>query len=115
MAILKPLGNRLIIEKDERDAKSDYTTESGIRVVQSNDSRKKGRMALGTIKAVGTSYINPVSSKRENLADTFSVGDRILYYLPSEKKIKYGDEEFTFIRAEDVDCIVPEGMTVDMR
>lgn len=100
--MIRPVGDKVLIRKDKVDSSNEYTTKSGIVVVNSEDTRPKGRVSLGTIEALGTSYINQLGS-RVDLSEEFSVGDRVLYYHAAE--IPYEDN-LVFIRAIDIDCKV---------
>lgn len=110
---IKPVGNKLLIKRSHYDYEDTYETSSGILVKQFDESRYKGRLAIGEIISMGD-YFNDKKGKLIKMKSVFKVGDKVLYYYPSQKVVKLNEEEICFIRAEDVDIIIDSNKEVSL-
>lgn len=100
--IYKPVGDKVLIRKDKFDSSDQYETKSGILVVNSEDTRRKGRVSIGTVEAIGTTFVNN-HNQIEKISDNFSVGDKVLYYHPAGIEL---EDDLILVRAIDIDCKV---------
>ncbi|WP_445509762.1 co-chaperone GroES [Rossellomorea marisflavi] len=95
--MLKPLGDRVIIELVETEEK----TASGIVLPDS----AKEKPQEGKIVAVGTGR---VLDNGECVALEVSVGDRIIFSKYSGTEVKYQGTEYLILRDNDILAIVGE-------
>ncbi|HEY9569422.1 MAG TPA: co-chaperone GroES [Metalysinibacillus sp.] len=93
--MLKPLGDRLVIEVIEVEEK----TASGLLLPET----AKDKPQEGTVVAVGNGMFLP-SGERVTLDVT--VGDRILFETYSGTQVKYEGKEYLILREADVLAIV---------
>lgn len=93
--MLKPLGDRVIIELVESEEK----TASGIVLPDS----AKEKPQEGKVVAVGSGR---VLDNGERLALEVSVGDRIIFSKYSGTEVKYDDKEYLILRESDILAIV---------
>lgn len=98
----KPIGDKVLIRKDKLDSSNQYETNSGIVVVNSEDTRHKGRFSLGEVLAIGESFIDSYQ-QLVKIKDILKVGDKVLYYHPAEIKLS---DDLILVRAIDIDAIV---------
>lgn len=92
---LKPLGDRVVIEVIEEEAK----TESGIVLPASVD---KERPEQGKIVAVGPGKI----VKGERIPLDVKVGDTVLFTKYGPNEVKVGETEYLIAREEDILAII---------
>ncbi|WP_066320566.1 co-chaperone GroES [Bacillus sp. FJAT-29814] len=95
--MLRPLGDRIIIELVESEEK----TASGI--VLPDTAKEKPQE--GKVVAVGTGR---VLDNGERIAVEVSVGDRIIFSKYSGTEVKYQGTEYLILRENDILAIVGE-------
>ncbi len=95
--MLKPLGDRVVIELVETEEK----TASGIVLPDS----AKEKPQEGKIVAVGTGR---VLDNGDRVALEVSVGDRIIFSKYSGTEVKYQGTEYLILRDNDILAIVGE-------
>ncbi|GIN64009.1 10 kDa chaperonin [Robertmurraya siralis] len=95
--MLKPLGDRIVIELVETEEK----TASGIVLPDS----AKEKPQEGKIVAVGTGR---VLDNGERVALEVSVGDRIIFSKYSGTEVKYQGQEYLILRENDILAVVGE-------
>jgi chaperonin GroES len=95
--VLRPLGDRIIIELVESEEK----TASGI--VLPDTAKEKPQE--GKVVAVGTGR---VLDNGERVAVEVSVGDRIIFSKYSGTEVKYQGTEYLILRENDILAIVGE-------
>ncbi len=96
----RPMNNRVLIKKDPVYDADRYTTDSGILVIDSN--KPKDRYAMATIIKLGQRMLMP-DGHYKDLADIWSEGDRVFYYVPAQGiPFKIEGEEYFLMRAEDI-------------
>ncbi|MBB6447630.1 co-chaperone GroES [Bacillus benzoevorans] len=93
--MLKPLGDRVIIELVESEEK----TASGIVLPDS----AKEKPQEGKVVAVGSGR---VLENGERLALEVSAGDRIIFSKYSGTEVKYDGKEYLILRDSDILAIV---------
>lgn len=93
--MLKPLGDRVVIELVESEEK----TASGIVLPGSAQEKPQE----GKVVAVGTGR---VLDNGERVAVEVSVGDRIIFSKYSGTEVKYGGTEYLVLRESDILAIV---------
>ncbi|MCO4097149.1 co-chaperone GroES [Macrococcoides canis] len=93
--MLKPYGNRVVIEKTERET----TTASGIVLTDS----AKEKTNEGTVVAVGTGRI---LNNGERIEIGVNVGDRVVYEPFGGTEVKTGEESYIVLKEEDIIAIV---------
>ncbi|MBP3040187.1 co-chaperone GroES [Bacillaceae bacterium Marseille-Q3522] len=93
--MLKPLGDRIIIELVETEEK----TASGI--VLPDTAKEKPQE--GKVVAVGTGR---VLDNGERVALEVSVGDRIIFSKYAGTEVKYDNKEYLIVRESDILAIV---------
>ncbi|ARQ07802.1 co-chaperone GroES [Macrococcoides canis] len=93
--MLKPYGNRVVIEKTERET----TTASGIVLTDS----AKEKTNEGTVVAVGTGRI---LDNGERVEIGVNVGDRVVYEPFGGTEVKTGEESYIVLKEEDIIAIV---------
>lgn len=93
--LLKPLGDRLVIEVIEVEEK----TASGLLLPET----AKDKPQEGKVIAVGNGMFLPSG---ERVALDVTVGDRILFETYSGTKVKYDGQEYLILRESDVLAIV---------
>jgi chaperonin GroES len=92
---LKPLGDRVIIKQDEAET----TTKSGL-VLASTAQEKPQR---GSVIAVGEGKLD----NNGNLVKPgVKVGDSVIYSKYGGTEVKFDDEEFIILRADDIYAVV---------
>ncbi len=95
--MLKPLGDRVVIELVESEEK----TASGIVLPDS----AKEKPQEGKIVAVGTGR---VLDNGERIALEVSVGDRIIFSKYAGTEVKYQGIEYLILRDSDILAIIGE-------
>ncbi|WP_284036794.1 co-chaperone GroES [Neobacillus sp. 114] len=95
--MLRPLGDRIIIELVESEEK----TASGI--VLPDTAKEKPQE--GKVVAVGTGR---VLDNGERVAVEVSVGDRIIFSKYSGTEVKYQGAEYLILRENDILAVVGE-------
>ncbi|WP_449622992.1 co-chaperone GroES [Robertmurraya sp. Marseille-Q9965] len=95
--MLKPLGDRIVIELVETEEK----TASGIVLPDS----AKEKPQEGKVVAVGTGR---VLDNGERVALEVAVGDRIIFSKYSGTEVKYQGAEYLILRENDILAIVGE-------
>ena len=95
--MLRPLGDRIIIELVETEEK----TASGIVLPDS----AKEKPQEGKVVAVGTGR---VLDNGERVALEVSVGDRIIFSKYSGTEVKYQGTEYLILRENDILAVVGE-------
>lgn len=93
--MLKPLGDRIVIELVEQEEK----TASGIVLPDS----AKEKPQEGKVVAVGSGR---VTDNGERIALEVSVGDTIIFSKYAGTEVKYDDKEYLILRESDVLAIV---------
>jgi chaperonin GroES len=93
--MLKPLGDRVVIELVESEEK----TASGIVLPGSAQEKPQE----GKVIAVGTGR---VLENGERVAVEVSVGDRIIFSKYSGTEVKYGGTEYLVLRENDILAII---------
>lgn len=91
--MIKPLYNNVLLKKE----KVSNTTTSGIII-----SQKEKDEDYALVVAVGTGKV--VDGKKEEIP--LSVGNKVMYKKYSGTDVKYNDEEYILINAEDILAIV---------
>ena len=95
--MLKPLGNRVIIEKKEQE----QTTKSGIVLTDS----AKEKSNEGIVVAVGTGR---VLDNGEKVAPEVKEGDRVVFQEYAGSEVKRGDETYLILNVEDLLAIIED-------
>ncbi|KSU57599.1 hypothetical protein AS034_21040 [[Bacillus] enclensis] len=95
--MLKPLGDRVVIELVESEEK----TASGIVLPDS----AKEKPQEGKVVAVGTGR---VLDSGERVALEVSVGDRIIFSKYAGTEVKYQGTEYLILRDSDILAVVGE-------
>lgn len=95
--LLKPLGDRIVIELVETEEK----TASGIVLPDS----AKEKPQEGKVVAVGTGR---VLDNGERVALEVAVGERIIFSKYSGTEVKYQGAEYLILRENDILAIVGE-------
>ncbi len=93
--MLKPLGDRIIIELVESEEK----TASGIVLPDS----AKEKPQEGKVVAVGTGR---VLDNGERVALEVSVGDRIIFSKYAGTEVKYEGNEYLILRENDILAVI---------
>ena len=105
----RPVNDKVLIKKDKLDSNDNYTTKSGIEVINSA-TRHKGRVALGEVIDIGSTYVNENGS-RVDISTLVKPGDKVLYYYPAEISL---DGDLVLVRAIDIDAVI-EGNNISLR
>lgn len=95
--MLKPLGNRVIIERKEQE----QTTKSGIVLTDS----AKEKSNEGIVVAVGTGR---VLDNGEKVAPEVKEGDRVVLQEYAGSEVKRGDETYLILNVEDLLAIIED-------
>ncbi|ALN76928.1 MULTISPECIES: co-chaperone GroES [Staphylococcus] len=95
--MLKPIGNRVVIEKKERE----QTTKSGIVLTDS----AKEKSNEGEVVAVGTGRILD-NGQRVELE--VSVGDRVVFQQYAGTEVKRGETTYLILTEEDILAIIED-------
>ncbi|MBU6949280.1 co-chaperone GroES [Staphylococcus haemolyticus] len=95
--MLKPLGNRVIIERKEQE----QTTKSGIVLTDS----AKEKSNEGIVVAVGTGR---VLDNGEKVAPEVKEGDRVVFQEYAGSEVKRGDETYLILNVEDLLTIIED-------
>lgn len=95
--MLKPLGNRVIIERKEQE----QTTKSGIVLTDS----AKEKSNEGIVVAVGTGR---VLDNGEKVAPEVKEGDRVVFQEYAGSEVKHGDETYLILNVEDLLAIIED-------
>ncbi|WP_368904196.1 co-chaperone GroES [Staphylococcus haemolyticus] len=95
--MLKPLGNRVIIERKEQE----QTTKSGIVLTDS----AKEKSNEGIVVAVGTGR---VLDNGEKVAPEVKEGDRVVFQEYASSEVKRGDETYLILNVEDLLAIIED-------
>ncbi|PTK53906.1 co-chaperone GroES [Staphylococcus haemolyticus] len=95
--MLKPLGNRVIIEHKEQE----QTTKSGIVLTDS----AKEKSNEGIVVAVGTGR---VLDNGEKVAPEVKEGDRVVFQEYAGSEVKRGDETYLILNVEDLLTIIED-------
>ncbi|WP_414042347.1 co-chaperone GroES [Macrococcus animalis] len=95
--MLKPYGNRVVIEKTEKE----QTTASGIILTDS----AKEKSNEGTVIAVGTGRI---LENGERIDIQVAVGDRVVYEPFGGTEVKAGEEKYIVLKEEDIIAIIED-------
>ena len=95
--MLKPLGDRVVIELVETEEK----TASGI--VLPDTAKEKPQE--GKVIAVGTGR---VLDSGERVAPEVSVGDRIIFSKYAGTEVKYQGTEYLILRESDILAVIAE-------
>ncbi|MBO8178764.1 MAG: co-chaperone GroES [Bacillus sp. (in: Bacteria)] len=95
--MLKPLGDRVVIELVESEDK----TASGI--VLPDTAKEKPQE--GKVVAVGTGR---VLESGERVAPEVSVGDRIIFSKYAGTEVKYQGTEYLILRESDILAVISE-------
>jgi len=93
---LKPLGDKLIIKRDEAVSK----TQSGIFLPESAKDKPK----RGKVIAVGNGRLNEETG--DYIPFTVKKGDSVIFTSYSGTEIKIDDEEYLIMTEEDILGIV---------
>lgn len=95
--MLKPIGNRVVIEKKERE----QTNKSGIVLTDS----AKEKSNEGEVVAVGTGRILD-NGQRVELE--VSVGDRVVFQQYAGTEVKRGETTYLILTEEDILAIIED-------
>lgn len=95
--MLKPLGNRVIIERKEQE----QTTKSGIVLTDS----AKEKSNEGIVVTVGTGR---VLDNGEKVAPEVKEGDRVVFQEYAGSEVKRGDETYLILNVEDLLAIIED-------
>lgn len=95
--MLKPLGNRVIIERKEQE----QSTKSGIVLTDS----AKEKSNEGIVVAVGTGR---VLDNGEKVAPEVKEGDRVVFQEYAGSEVKRGDETYLILNVEDLLAIIED-------
>ena len=95
--MLKPLGNRVIIERKEQE----QTTKSGIVLTDS----AKEKSNEGIVVAVGTGR---VLDNGEKVAPEVKEGDRVVFQEYAGSEVKRGDEKYLILNVENLLAIIED-------
>ncbi|MGC9616231.1 co-chaperone GroES [Staphylococcus pasteuri] len=95
--MLKPLGNRVIIERKEQE----QTTKSGIVLTDS----AKEKSNEGIVKAVGKGRLLDDGSI---VAPEIKEGDTIVFQQYAGTEVKRGDETYIVLNEDDILAIIEE-------
>lgn len=93
--MLKPLGDRVIIETVEKEEK----TASGIVLPDS----AKEKPQEGRVIAVG---IGKVTDKGERIALEVSEGEKVIFSKYAGTEVKYDGKEYLIIRQDDILAVI---------
>ncbi|WP_085520886.1 co-chaperone GroES [Tuberibacillus sp. Marseille-P3662] len=93
--MLKPLGDRIVIETVEKEE----TTTSGIVLPDS----AKEKPQEGRVVAVGT---GKVSDQGERIALEVSEGERVIFSKYAGTEIKFDGSEYLILRQDDVLAVI---------
>ncbi|MBL7574077.1 co-chaperone GroES [Staphylococcus saccharolyticus] len=93
--MLKPLGNRVIIEKKEQE----QTTESGIVLTDS----AKEKSNEGVIVAIGHGRLLDNGSR---VAPEVSKGDTVVFQQYAGTEVKRGDDTYLILNEDDILAII---------
>ena len=88
---LQPLGDRVVIEREESQAK----TAGGIVLPDAAQDKPQ----RGEVVAVGDGY---VKSDGEKVALTVQDGDKVIFSSYAGEEIQIGDEELLLLRESDI-------------
>lgn len=92
---IRPLGNRIVIEKVEAEEK----TASGIVLPQSAQEQPQ----FAVVRAVGDEFEN-----NEKLKGMIQIGDKVLYGKFTGTEVKVDGKEYIIVRYTDVLAVVEE-------
>ena len=95
--MLKPLGNRVIIERKEQE----QTTKSGIVLTDS----AKEKSNEGIVVAVGTGR---VLDNGEKVAPEVKEGDRVVFQEYAGSEVTRGDKTYLILNVEDLLAIIED-------
>ncbi|MBR2685352.1 MAG: co-chaperone GroES [Erysipelotrichaceae bacterium] len=91
--MLKPLHNNVVLEKEEKEAR----TQSGIIL-----SEKKDEQQVGRVVAVGEGkYVNGTLVKT-----TVKVGDRVVYKKYGTTEVELDKKEYLILSEDDILAVV---------
>lgn len=93
--MLKPLGDRVVIETVEKEEK----TASGIVLPDS----AKEKPQEGHVIAVGT---GKVTDKGERIALEVSEGDKVIFSKYAGTEVKYDGKEYLIVRQDDILAVI---------
>lgn len=93
--MLKPLGDRIIIETVEKEEK----TASGIVLPDS----AKEKPQEGRVVAVGTGR---VTDHGERIALEVSEGDKVIFSKYAGTEVKYDGREYLILRQDDILAVI---------
>jgi len=93
--MLKPLGNRVIIERKEQE----QTTKSGIVLTDS----AKEKSNEGVVVAVGSGCL---LDNGETVAPEVKEGDSVVFQEYAGSEIKRGEESYLILNVEDILAII---------
>ena len=89
---LRPLGNKVIVRRDE----GDEMTDAGLYLPESAKDKPK----TGVIVAVGTGALNTETGER--IPMTLTTGDRIIFTSYAGSEVKLDDEELLIMSEDEV-------------
>ena len=95
--MLKPIGNRVVIEKKERE----QTTKSGIVLTDS----AKEKSNEGEVVAVGTGR---VLDNGQRVEPEVRVGDRVVFQQSAGTEIKRGETAYLVLNEDEILAIIEE-------
>lgn len=95
--MLRPLGNRVVIEKKEHE----QTTKSGIVLTDS----AKEKSNEGVIVAVGTGRI---LDNGERLKPELNEGDRVVFQQYAGTEVKRDDKEYLVLTEDEVLAVIED-------
>ena len=97
------VGGKVLIEPINKESLSQYKTESGITVIQSNHRAKRNYL-MGKIIKLGSRVM--IDGQYIELNKLFDVGDQIFYYEYGPVEVSINDKTYLIIRAEDIEMAV---------
>lgn len=95
--MLKPIGNRVVIEKKERE----QTTKSGIVLTDS----AKEKSNEGEVVAVGTGR---VLDNGQRVEPEVRVGDRVVFQQYAGTEVKRGETTYLVLNEDEILAIIEE-------
>lgn len=95
--MLKPLGNRIVIEKREQE----QTTKSGI--VLTDTAKEKSNE--GTVVAVGPGRI---LDNGQRVEVEVKVGDHVVFDQYAGTEVKRNDEKYLVLQEDDILAVIEE-------
>lgn len=97
MSSIRPLGDRVIVERDEAETQ----TPSGLYIPED----KQDRPQRGTVQAVGEGLLDNNGKLHELRV---KAGDRVVFSKYAGNEIEIGDEKFFILKEGDIFGVIEE-------